>query len=74
MGVPIERTWIVQLLAGQDPDAILTNASIYWLTNTGASVGGNVALASEYMNPGMARVTGVFDVRGSDVAPQATFG
>jgi pimeloyl-ACP methyl ester carboxylesterase len=32
-----QLTWIVQLLAGQDPDVILTNASIYWLTNTGAS-------------------------------------
>src|SRR5262245_44967223 len=27
-----QLAWIVQLLAGQDPDVILTNASIYWLT------------------------------------------
>ena len=32
-----QLAWIVQLLAGQDPDVILTNASIYWFTNTGAS-------------------------------------
>jgi epoxide hydrolase len=32
-----QLAWIVQLLAGQDPAVILTNASIYWFTNTGAS-------------------------------------
>jgi pimeloyl-ACP methyl ester carboxylesterase len=32
-----QLAWILQLLAGQDPDVILTNASIYWFTNTGAS-------------------------------------
>jgi pimeloyl-ACP methyl ester carboxylesterase len=32
-----QLAWIVQLLAGQDPEMILTNASIYWFTNTGAS-------------------------------------
>jgi pimeloyl-ACP methyl ester carboxylesterase len=34
-----QLAWIVQLLAGQDPDVILTNASIYWFTNTAASAG-----------------------------------
>ncbi|MDI3422601.1 hypothetical protein [Streptomyces luteolus] len=30
--------WICQLLGGvPDPDVILTNATIYWLTNTAAS-------------------------------------
>jgi hypothetical protein len=32
-----QLAWIVQLLAGQDDDVILTNASIYWFTNTAAS-------------------------------------
>ena len=32
-----QLAWIVQLLAGLDPAVILTNASIYWFTNTGAS-------------------------------------
>ncbi|QGG95233.1 epoxide hydrolase family protein [Actinomarinicola tropica] len=32
-----QLAWILQLLAGQDPDVILTNASIYWFTNTAAS-------------------------------------
>ena len=32
-----QLAWIVQLLAGLDPDVILTNASIYWFTNTAAS-------------------------------------
>jgi epoxide hydrolase len=31
-----QLAWIVQLLAGQASDVILTNASIYWFTNTGA--------------------------------------
>ena len=32
-----QLAWILQLFAGQDPDMILTNASIYWFTNTAAS-------------------------------------
>jgi pimeloyl-ACP methyl ester carboxylesterase len=33
-----QLAWIGQLLAGvPDPDVVLTNASIYWLTNTAAS-------------------------------------
>lgn len=32
-----QLAWIGQLLAGVDPDVVLTNASIYWFTNTAAS-------------------------------------
>ncbi|MGK5553212.1 epoxide hydrolase family protein [Actinomadura kijaniata] len=32
-----QLAWIGQLLGGLDPDVILTNATIYWLTNTAAS-------------------------------------
>lgn len=32
-----QLAWIAQLLAGTSDDHVLTNASIYWLTNTGAS-------------------------------------
>jgi pimeloyl-ACP methyl ester carboxylesterase len=32
-----QLAWIGQLLAGVDRDIVLTNATIYWLTNTGAS-------------------------------------
>jgi hypothetical protein len=32
-----QLAWIAQLLAACDDDHVLTNATIYWLTNTGAS-------------------------------------
>ncbi|WP_067817315.1 epoxide hydrolase family protein [Actinomadura kijaniata] len=32
-----QLAWIGQLLGGLDPEIILTNATIYWLTNTSAS-------------------------------------
>jgi hypothetical protein len=32
-----QLAWIGQLLGGVDPDVVLTNATIYWLTNTAAS-------------------------------------
>ena len=32
-----QLAWIGQLLAAVDPEVVLTNATIYWLTNTGAS-------------------------------------
>ncbi|MEW2353613.1 epoxide hydrolase family protein [Spirillospora sp. NPDC029432] len=32
-----QLAWIAQLLASVDPDVLLTNASIYWFTNTAAS-------------------------------------